>query len=442
MRAYPEVDEDYRTLRVGSRIREHRKRHGWKLVDLAARLGISVGKLSAIENDKIAVDVDLFVGIAETCGVPFDVLLPPTPSSHFHIVRSRSIENEPPSTVKLVNRTSHKLISYHNRLWPLADRFIGKHIEPLALEIRSVGDGEVGYISHNHEEFLFLLHGEAECLIKTPDGLVRETLRAGECIYFASHLPHCIRSTGHRSALAIDVAYSLHVDDSESNNGNAGHTVYLTEAAQESVSDQVARKLVTLRHAFGMSVADFAKQLAISGRSLNRIEHGATRLSLDLLLRACRTFRKPKEYFLAGAPPARPFHYVLRAGNVRRTRSTSWRPDVNLCYQGAVSTSLADGFSNPGMRPYLIRIRELNERPGRLLRHSGEEFVYVLTGGVKLLTRRDKHSITERLLPGDSCFIDSSAPHRFVATQISPYEKAGAELLCVRWQPPKGSPQS
>lgn len=434
-RMYPKVDEDYATLHLGSRVREYRKQRNWRLEDLAGRLGISVGKLSAVENEKICVDVELFVALVQAFGTPWDTLLPPTPSLHFQITRRGSIEAEPPSPMVLVTKTSHKLRSYHNRLWPLADRFMGKHLEPLALEVRPVRDADATYISHNHEEFLFLLRGTAECLIKTPDGLVREKLSSGDCIYFWSYLPHCIRSTGQQPAHAIDVACSLHADDSESSTGRNGRIVYLMEASHKSGSEQVAGKLMSLRQALGMSASEFASQLGISVRRLNRIDRGESRISLDLLLHACRTFRKPKEYFLASLIPERPFHFVLRANEIRRRLRSTRTTATDGCFGKVVSRPLADGFQNRGMHPQLIRLTEMHGRSPRLVQHPGQEFVYVLTGRVELLTRRDNELFTETLFPGDSCFIDASVPHRFLSARLNPYQRPGAEILTILWVP-------
>ena len=47
----------------------------------------------------------------------------------------------------------------------------------------------------------------------------------------------------------------------------------------------------------------------------------------------------------------------------------------------------------------------------------------------------DGERITERLSAGDTCFIDSTVPHRFLGTGLSPYEKSSAEVIDVYWCP-------
>ena len=68
-----------------------------------------------------------------------------------------------------------------------------------------IPDEEVRFISHHREEFLFVTRGTLECLLQTPDGPARETLSPGDCIYFWSHLPHCLRAATDEGASAIEI---------------------------------------------------------------------------------------------------------------------------------------------------------------------------------------------------------------------------------------------
>jgi hypothetical protein len=38
-------------------------------------------------------------------------------------------------------------------------------------------------------------------------------------------------------------------------------------------------------------------------------------------------------------------------------------------------------------------------------------------------------------MAGDACFIDSTVPHRFVGTNVNPFEPRAAEVLTVFWSP-------
>jgi len=421
---------------LGRQIREHRRRRGWILQDLASRVGVSVATLSAIENRKVSLEVELLLAIAQALDVPLDELLPRSRSCHFWIARQADLDSRPPVPMKLVSRATGTLTSYHNKVRPLAGEFVGKHIEPLEIEVYPVPDDRVQFISHHHEEFVFILDGQVECLLKTPDGLLRETLAAGDGMYFWSYLPHCLRSLGSGAARAIDVLCSPDGPaDSELENGASG-PIYLMDAFKKDLSQQIVGRIVALRRARGMSTAEFGRLLGVSPRRLTGIERGQKPVTVEFLLELCRTCRKPKEFFLAGSFVRRPFYEVVRAGDVnahprRRHRGPTARLD---CFAGAIGRPLAPRFLTRQMVPYLLRF-DNGDGSDRLLRHPGQEFLYVLRGGIRLLTIQDAQPVTRTLFAGDSCFVEARVPHRFVEARVSPYETRHAEAMAVFWGP-------
>jgi transcriptional regulator with XRE-family HTH domain len=436
MPVYTHLDTDYAAVRVGAQVKAIRKRQGLTLHELASRVSVSAATLSGIENQKAAPDVALFLALAKALGISIDELLPRITSCHFQITRRAQVEASPPLPMKLVGRGGHSVRSYHNRLCQLAGNFVERYLEPMAIEIEPAGDEDLSFISHNHEEFLFLITGEVECLVKSPDGLIRERLGVGDCMYFWSYLPHCIRSVGTERAFAIDVLCSLDEPaDSESGNGSGGPIIYLMEAAPRGVVEHVGSRIASLRVARGMSTSEFAQQLGVSLRRLVRIERGERPIPLDMLLEVCRRFRKPAEYFLATGLVDRPFTHVMRADQIRRTARGARRLPGPVCVAESSSRPLADAFTKRGMHPSYVKLVPHGEPTTRLVEHAGQEFVYVLRGAVTLETTRDQEADTETLYPGDSCLIDSSAAHRFVAARATPYEKPGAEMLIVAWAP-------
>ena len=283
-----------------------------------------------------------------------------------------------------------------------------------------------------------MLRGQIECLLKTPDGLLRETLGPGDSFYFWSYLPHCIRSIGSEPARSLHLLCSLgEPADSESANDDSG-PVYLMEASHRSPSDQVGGRIVALRRARGMSTAEFARHIGVSPRRLMGIERGQKPVSVEFLFELCRRCRKPKEYFLAGAFVDRPFYQVLRARELRR-QPRAPRPgrfrDSRACFASATFVPLVSEFNTPGMLPYLVRLEATGRRLGRMVGHPGQEFVHVLNGGIRLMTVQDGQPLTETLSPGDSCFFDSLVPHRFVEGQLAPYGHSTAEAIAVFWRP-------
>lgn len=64
--------ERTRNLRVGARVRIQRLMHGWRQVDLARRAGLSVLRLSAIENGNATAAPNELQQLAGALGVPPD----------------------------------------------------------------------------------------------------------------------------------------------------------------------------------------------------------------------------------------------------------------------------------------------------------------------------------------------------------------------------------
>ena len=85
-----------------------------------------------------------------------------------------------------------------------------QHREQVLGRIHQVSGHNRHFCFHHEEEFLFVLKGSLEFLCKTPEGLVREELRRGDCITFRSDMPHSL------SSLEPEPADTIHVLASES----------------------------------------------------------------------------------------------------------------------------------------------------------------------------------------------------------------------------------
>ncbi len=423
---------DYRSLRLGQSIRERRQEKGWTLRDLSSRLAISIASLSAIENDKAALDTQRLVLIADALGVRPDALFPRSRSCHYHVVRRSTFDTTPALALPVTDHAGGSTTIPQSQMWPLAFQFIGKHIEPFRIEVPFVGENELPYLSHHLEEFFFVLHDEVELRVKTPDGLVVEPLAAGDCAYFLSQLPHSIRSIGARPAELMSLLYSGY-GTTDTEFGNA--TVHSADSPPGDFTERVAYRIQTLRQAEGVAMRDLAADLRIGLRRLKEIELGRRAPSIDLLLRICLRFRRPIEYFLTATFTQRPFLFVQHAADIGSLPVRTRRRLVDRGWAETQFRSLASGFGPRGMYPYYVKLRHPGGPNITLHEHHGQEFVHVLNGEVTLLTVRDGERVEERLSAGDVCFVDSTVPHRFLGEGRNPYGGSSAELIDVFWCP-------
>jgi len=432
-------DDNEVARNLALRIRDERRRRGWTLKEIASRLSISVATLSAIENQQVSPDVRLLLQLSEALETRLEALLPRSKASGVFITRRADIAGRPSASLNVVSRKRRQLTPYHNRLWPLADAFVGRYLDPYEIEINPVRDEQLRFISHTHEEFLFVLQGRMEVLLKSSKRLLREKLGPGDCMYFASYLPHCIRSTTKAPARSVHVLYSLDEPaDSEIADIGSGPVVYMMEAPHRSPADAIADKIASLRRTRGMSAVSFAKQLGISVRRLARIERGDGPLSLKLLLHIRRKLRKPLAHFLTSVEAAGDLYAVDRAAELRRRGQIAVgiakREEMKCCGQAAIRP-LASAFRRRGMSPLLVTLSESREHASRMVAHTGQEFVYVLNGAVDLRVVQNGERNFVTLSAGDSCLISSASSHRFSAASISPYHKPHAEIMLVQWRP-------
>ncbi|MDR0563290.1 MAG: cupin domain-containing protein, partial [Spirochaetaceae bacterium] len=86
--------------------------------------------------------------------------------------------------------------------------------------------------------------------------------------------------------------------------------------------------------------------------------------------------------------------------------------------------ALAEDKGGRHMEPFIVDIEKESEQAKST--HEGEEFIYVLSGGIVLEYGAD----TFRLGPGDSVYYDSIVPHR-----ILPGVPQAAQILAVIYTP-------
>ncbi len=88
--------------------------------------------------------------------------------------------------------------------------------------------------------------------------------------------------------------------------------------------------------------------------------------------------------------------------------------------------TLSDSGENKHLRAYRVTIEAKTEHEGVEYHHEGEEFVYVLQGGLKLEVGQN----TSTLKAGGSISFDSALPHK-----LSNPTQEKAELLVVIYVP-------
>ncbi|MCX5192691.1 XRE family transcriptional regulator [Streptomyces sp. NBC_00249] len=169
----------------------------------------------------------------------------------------------------------------------------------------------------------------------------------------------------------------------------------------------VAPQLRDLRRRAGLTLEAAAARARLSPAHLSRLETGRRQPSLPLLLGLARTYGTTVSELLGETPAvADP---IVRAGGPGAREADGW-------------TYWQAGGPGRGMQALRVHVPH-GRSQGELVRvHPGEEWLYVLTGRLRLHLGDTEHLLE----PGDSAHFDSLTPHRIGAA-----EAGGAELLFV-----------
>jgi transcriptional regulator with XRE-family HTH domain/quercetin dioxygenase-like cupin family protein len=428
---------EYEGLRLGQRVREARRSQGLTLKQLAVRLNTSSARLSEIENERLRLDVQELLAVADALAVPLDALVPPDVSLPYQITRDAELRSRAPRPTLFAGGDGAGEIASPNTYWPLADLFVGRHLEPVLARMAAVAESDVAFCCHHEEEFAFALRGALEFRIKTPDGERRDVLNRGDCIYFRSDLPHAFR------ALEADGAESVHVFCAPSASSHSGldgasyRAVAHAGDGSHDVQRQIGEKLRLLREAHGWTVARVARSSGLTERQVLRIERGERSIPLDAMLKLARSFGKPLRELIGFAAARAPYYVVQRASEIPSIPDRQRRTPVERPHAGRSKTCqpLVAAFPARDMYPCFVRLLNVDLETLTLHEHHGQEFIYILEGELELTTYSGERRMREILRAGDSCYIDSTVPHLLRSWTRNPYSETSAEVVDVFWCP-------
>lgn len=172
--------------------------------------------------------------------------------------------------------------------------------------------------------------------------------------------------------------------------------------------------LRNVRQQRGFTLAELSRRTGFSISSLSKVEHNQLSFSYDKLIRLAEGLGTDVSQLFVPGPGL----------------TTTTRRSINRSGEGEdVTTSNYDhrylniDVTHKKLIPILIEVRARTlEEFGELVRHSGEEFVYVLEGEIELHT---EHYAPMVLRPGDSAYLDSTMGHGYIARGKGPWRALG-----------------
>lgn len=170
--------------------------------------------------------------------------------------------------------------------------------------------------------------------------------------------------------------------------------------------------LRSIRRRQGWTVNEMAERSGIPVSTLSKIEHDRLTLSYDKLLNLSDRLGLPiSEFFAESVTPKSP-QQVENKFTARRSLG-----DVEHAIRVETENYdyyyLCTDLRRKRMIPVVTRVRaKTQEEFGELVRHPGEEFIYVLEGRIEIHT---EFYDTVTLEVGQSVYIDSDMGHAYLA---------------------------
>ena len=160
-----------------------------------------------------------------------------------------------------------------------------------------------------------------------------------------------------------------------------------------------------LRTQSGWTLQEMSDKTGIPRSTLAKVEHGRLTLGYDKLMQLSKRLNiRMSELFASGDEPT---GRAMTRRSVGTTDSAIRVETPNYEY-----FFLCPDLRKKRMIPIFGRVRAKSvEEFGELIRHPGEEFIYVLTGRVAVHTEYYEPVILE---PGQCAYIDSSMGHAYI----------------------------
>lgn len=191
------LKEEVKGLKLGEKVTSLRKKKGLSVPDLAQETGLSRVVISQIESDAISPTIAALLKIAKALGKELNYFFQESDEN----IKIEVVRKDERKKVRRRRSSGAHTMSYSYQ--SLSYRKAHKHIQPFLVEFDIDIDEEVELLTHEGEEFLFLLNGTLE--MHTESEVI--TLKEGDSVYFDSSVPHGFAGRGNKKPGAVVSIY-------------------------------------------------------------------------------------------------------------------------------------------------------------------------------------------------------------------------------------------
>ncbi|MDR0941631.1 MAG: cupin domain-containing protein [Bacteroidales bacterium] len=163
---------------------------------------------------------------------------------------------------------------------------------------------------------------------------------------------------------------------------------------------EIGTRLKQIREDLGMTIAEVAEKTGINKYQYEDYESGQIDIPVSSLLKIAQQFNVEVAYILTGEMPHECAWTITRKGE-----GASVERHARYKYK-----ALAHDFAHKKATPFLVTI-DANDQEVQFNRHSGQEFLYLLEGSVKVYFQDNVFELNT----GDSVYFDAQIPHAIKA---------------------------
>ncbi len=176
--------------------------------------------------------------------------------------------------------------------------------------------------------------------------------------------------------------------------------------SREEVKElQIGAKIRRLRQHKRLTLQQLSDCTGLSKPLLSQIENGQVIPPLATLLRISKALKIGLQSFFQEEGSEEKC-VLVKADQRRQLRRHSTPAEFTPPY---TYHSLSYGKRNKHMEPFLVEFEDVSWQDDMLVRHDGEEFLFLLEGELEFHYGDKLH----RLSAGDSIYYESSEPHGF-----------------------------
>jgi transcriptional regulator with XRE-family HTH domain len=183
---------------LGEKVRSIRESRSMTVEQLAERADLSPDLVTQIESGAFLPSLSPLIRLARSLGVRLGTFL--DDQEHVGPVISRVGEHE--AAMRFSGR-DHPVRSDLD-FFSLAANKAGRHMEPFLIDIHPGSAQSARPSAHEGEEFIYVLSGDVEVAY----GKDMYRLKAGDCIYYDSIVPHHVHCAGGSDARVVAVVYA------------------------------------------------------------------------------------------------------------------------------------------------------------------------------------------------------------------------------------------